>query len=123
MFPQKAKISVEIESQTYPLGQKIEQSADGASLALVALSHTPVERRLYAAMLAAMSSATNRGVNQSEPGADVFTVRKLMDLTGIVSLSTIRRGLEGLVAKFSIERELKSNGNGSFGSMLGRQWM
>ena len=109
MFPQKAKISAEIESKTYPLGEKIEQRADAASLALVALSHTPVERRLYAAMLAAMVSRTD----QTEPQQDVFTVRTLMDLTGIVSLSTIRRGLEGLVAKFSIEREVKSNGNGT----------
>ena len=109
MFPQKAKISAEIESKTYPLGEKIEQPADAASLALVALSHTPVERRLYAAMLAAMVSRTD----QTEPRQDVFTVRTLMDLTGIVSLSTIRRGLEGLLAKFSIEREVKSNGNGT----------
>ena len=36
-----------------------------------------------------------------------------MELTGIVSLSTIRRGLEGLVANFSVEREAKSDGNGS----------
>ena len=109
MFPQKAKSSAEIDSKTYPLGEKIEQPADGASLALVALSHTPVERRLYAAMLA----ATNGTTDQSEPPANVFTVRTLMDLTGIVSLSTIRRGLEGLVAKFSIEREVKANGNGT----------
>ena len=40
--------------------------------------------------------------------ADVFTVRALMELTGIVSLSTIRRGLEGLVSKFSVEREAKA---------------
>jgi len=109
MFPQKAKISAEIASKTYPLGEKIEQPADPASLALVALSHTPVERRLYAAMLAAMVSR----MDQTAPQQGVFTVRTLMDLTGIVSLSTIRRGLEGLVAKFSIERELKSNGNGT----------
>jgi hypothetical protein len=53
MFPQKAKSIAEIDSKTYPLGEKIEHPADEASLALVALSHTPVERRLYAAMLAA----------------------------------------------------------------------
>jgi DNA-binding CsgD family transcriptional regulator len=35
-----------------------------------------------------------------------------MELTGIISLSTIRRGLEGLVTKFSVDREVKSNGNG-----------
>jgi len=117
MFPQKAKISAEVDSKTYPLGEKIEQPADGASLALVALSHTPVERRLYAAMLAALPASLNTSINsstvQSQLRANVFTVRELMDLTGIVSLSTIRRGLEGLVAKFSIEREARNNGNGT----------
>lgn len=112
MFPQKAKSIAEIDSKTYPLGEKFEQPADGATLALVALSHTPVERRLYAAMLEAMRSA-NGGTEQAQPYGNVFTVRNLMDLTGIVSLSTIRRGLEGLVAKFSIEREVKPNGNGA----------
>jgi len=109
MFPQKAKSIAEIDSKTYPLGEKIEHPAAGANLALVSLSHTPVEQRLYAAMLA----ATKDNSDQSETPANVFTVRTLMDLTGIVSLSTIRRGLEGLVAKFSIEREVKANGNGA----------
>ena len=118
MFPQKAKSIAEIDSKTYPLGEKIEHPADEASLALVALSHTPVERRLYAAMLAAMPGAMNAANEQpqnhlAENRPAVFTVRTLMDLTGIVSLSTIRRGLEGLVAKFSIERETKANGNGT----------
>jgi DNA-binding CsgD family transcriptional regulator len=106
MYPQKAKSIAEIDSKTYPLGEKIEQPAADANLALLALSHTPVERRLYAAMLAATNGST-------EVSANVFTVRALMELTGIVSLSTIRRGLEGLVAKFSVERESRSNGNGT----------
>src|SRR6185503_5218445 len=102
MFPQKAKSIAEIDSKTYPLGEKIEHPADEATLALVALSHTPVERRLYVAMLAAM--ANEQSQNQlAENRPAFFTVRTLMDLTGIVSLSTIRRGLEGLVSKFSIE--------------------
>jgi len=114
MFPQKAKSIAEIDSKTYPLGQKIEHPADEATLALVALSHTPVERRLYAAMLAGMNGANDRPENDlAEDRPPVFTVRTLMDLTGIVSLSTIRRGLEGLVSKFSIEREVKANGNGT----------
>ena len=118
MFPQKAKSIAEIDSKTYPLGEKIEHPADKASWALVALSHTPVERRLYAAMLAGMPAEIN-AVNErperdlAEDHPPVFTVRTLMDLTGIVSLSTIRRGLEGLVSKFSIEREVKANGNGT----------
>jgi DNA-binding CsgD family transcriptional regulator len=114
MFPQKAKTIAEIDSKTYPLGEKIEHPADEASLALVALSHTPVERRLYAAMLAEINAANERPENPlAEIRPAVFTVRTLMDLTGIVSLSTIRRGLEGLVTKFSIEREVKANGNGT----------
>jgi DNA-binding CsgD family transcriptional regulator len=108
MFPQKSQIIAEVDSKTYPLGEKIDHSADGPTMALVALSHTPVERRLYAAMLAAM----NKSTDQSDTAQDVFTVRTLMELTGIVSLSTIRRGVEGLAAKFSVEREVKSNGNG-----------
>jgi DNA-binding CsgD family transcriptional regulator len=118
MFPQKAKSTAEIDSKTYPLGEKIEHARDEASLALVALSHTPVERRLYTAMLAATPRVMNAANEQLENPATenrpgVFTVRTLMDLTGIVSLSTIRRGLEGLVTKFSIEREVKANGNGT----------
>jgi DNA-binding CsgD family transcriptional regulator len=109
MFPQKSQISAEVDSKTYPLGEKIEHSGDGPTMALVALSHTPVERRLYAAMLVAMNQRTA----QAETWPDVFTVRALMEFTGIVSLSTIRRGLEGLVSKFSVERQAKPNGNGA----------
>ena len=114
MFPQKAKSIAEIDSKTYPLGEKIDHARDARTMALVALSHTPVERRLYTAMLTAMTESA------AEPGdlSRVFTVRALMELTGIVSLSTIRRGLEGLAANFSVEREAKPreakpNGNGS----------
>jgi DNA-binding CsgD family transcriptional regulator len=117
MFPQKAKIKAEVESKTYPLGEKIEQYPDGPAMALVALTHTPVERRLYAAMLMAMKEAVGESAppaeTPAETHANVFTVRALMELTGIVSLSTIRRGLEGLVSKFSVDREVKANGNGA----------
>src|SRR6185295_14883503 len=106
---QKAKIVPEIEPETYPLGEKFEQPADAARLALVALSHTPVERRLYTAMLESLSGSDS----PAESRPNLFTARTLMDLTGIVSLSTVRRGLEGLVTKFSIEREPKANGNGT----------
>jgi DNA-binding CsgD family transcriptional regulator len=109
MFPLKSPASAKVEPKTYPLGEKLEAPVDGPTMALVALSHTPVERRLYAAMIA----LRNGSAGQPESSSDVFTVRTLMDLTGIVSLSTIRRGLEGLVAKFSIEREARPNGNGS----------
>ncbi|HEY6119873.1 MAG TPA: helix-turn-helix transcriptional regulator [Pyrinomonadaceae bacterium] len=100
MFPQKNSIVAPVESKTYPLGEKPEQPSNGHAHALVALSHSTLEHRLYSAMLP----------NSDENAVRDFTVRRLMDLTGIRSLSTIRRGLEGLLAKFSIERNEKRNG-------------
>ena len=100
MFPQKSQISAVVDSETYPLGEKNERVSNGPATALVTLSHTPLERRLYNSMLAAVAG---NGIEAN--GARLFTVRGLMELTGIQSLSTIRRGLEGLVSKFSVTRE------------------
>src|SRR3989442_13146099 len=116
MFRQKSQVSAEVESKTYPLGEETERSNSGPAMALVALSHTPLERRLYAAMLNALELPSG---NSSEPlfsalideSLEVFTVRQVMELAGINSLSTIRRGLEGLVAKLSVERESRPNGS------------
>jgi DNA-binding CsgD family transcriptional regulator len=105
MFPQKSQIVGEIDSETYPLGEKIELLPDAAAMSLVALSHTPLERRLYSAMLL----ATDPSIADSEG----FTVRRLIQLTGITSTSTIRRGLQGLTTKFSVERAMKRNRNGA----------
>jgi DNA-binding CsgD family transcriptional regulator len=60
-----------------------------------------------------MLQADSRSTGSTENRREAFTVRAVMELTDIVSLSTIRRGLEGLVAKFSVEREAKPNGNGA----------
>lgn len=115
MFPQKRQISVEVEPKTYPLGEQIERTSDGPALALVALSHTPVERRIYAAMLQAiaMASAQNPLPDSTRPETteNVFTARRVMELTDIASLSTVRRGLEGLVGKLSVERVASANGS------------
>jgi DNA-binding CsgD family transcriptional regulator len=106
MFPQKSPIVVaEIDSKTYPLGENSACLTEGAALSLVTLSHTALESRLYAAMLLATDS--------SRAASEIFTARRLMEMTGISSLSTIRRGLEGLVAKLSVERGSRSNGNGA----------
>ena len=102
MFPHKRPISDQVDPETYPLGENSEHPDSGFEAALIALSHTPVEHRLYCAML----SSPNQNGNYCE-----FTARGLMSLTGIGSLSTIRRGLEGLIAKLSVER-VKQNGNG-----------
>src|SRR5262245_22095364 len=82
------------DSENYPLGENSEQAR-----ALVALSHTPVEQLLYSAMLSGRKENT-------------FTVRTLMALTGLRSLSTVRRGLDGLLMKLSIARNGRVNGNG-----------
>jgi DNA-binding CsgD family transcriptional regulator len=103
MFPQKSQISAKVDSETYPLGEKNERATDGPATALVALSHSPVERRLYASMLAADGDSN---------GGHLFTVRRLIELSGIQSLSTVRRGLEGLVSKFSVEREGRAHADG-----------
>lgn len=104
MFPQEAPLISGVDSETYPLGKHNEHAQGRPSMSLVALSHTPVEHRLYRAMLLEVESAK---------ASALLTARRLMTLTGIRSLSTIRRGLEGLVAKFSIDREQKSRGSGT----------
>ena len=104
MFPQKSQISAPVDPETYPLGEKNERLTDGPARALVALSHSAVERQLYTSMLRALEEVNN--------GGQVFSVRSLMALTGIQSLSTVRRGLEGLVSKFSVEREGRTHADG-----------
>ena len=122
MFPQKPQPTADPRPKTYPLGEKSESPAsqsvdkgeqladnsehfrDQPALALVALSHSPAEQRLYAAML----MAANENGDAPEP----LTAKRLMTLTGIRSASTVRRGLEGLLAKLSIERQPKVDGNG-----------
>jgi DNA-binding CsgD family transcriptional regulator len=109
MFPQKSPIKAEVEAKTYPLGESSERLPEARALALIALSHTQLEHRIYLAMLSARSGQEN-GNN-----ADLFNTRGLMALADIRSVSTMRRGLEGLVAKQSIER--KTNGsNGDRGN-------
>jgi len=82
--------------------------SDGRAMALVALSHTHLEHSIYMTML---SETSTRGVRLG-----FFSTRQLMTLTDIRSSSTLRRGLEGLIAKLSIERQGNGkNGNGEPG--------
>jgi DNA-binding CsgD family transcriptional regulator len=64
-------------------------------MALLALSHTTVEHRLYEVML--------REISLDKKGQGIFSVRRLMQLTGLNSYSTVRRGRKGLLNKKSIE--------------------
>ena len=109
MFPQKSQVGAAADPKTYPLGEKGEHFNHAQAMALVALSHSPVEQRLYAAMLAA--------INEGGRPTEAFSARRLMMLTSIRSLSTIRRGLEGLLSKWSIEREEKVAGNSERGGV------
>jgi DNA-binding CsgD family transcriptional regulator len=102
MLPQERPTQAKVDSKTYPLVENREQVAHTNELALIALSHTQLEHRLYSAMLSS--------IHQASPNS--FTARHLMDLTGIKSLSTVRRGLEGLLVKLSVDKNL-ANGSGS----------
>ena len=71
-------------------------------MALLALSHTPVEHQMYTVMLAEARATEKLSV--------AFSIQQLMTLIESRSYSTIRRGLAGLIAKMSIER-LQSSGD------------
>lgn len=64
-------------------------------MALLALTHTRAEHGLYEAMLAETRSTESRAAS--------FSIRRLMELTGLTSYSTVRRTLRGLLSKLSIE--------------------
>lgn len=105
MSAQETRISAKSGSKTYPLGEPSELLAEGQSLALLSLSHTAVEHRLYISMLTVT-------VAQRNP-LSLFSTKQLMQLTGVRSSGTVRRGLEGLIVKLSIERQGNGrNGNG-----------
>lgn len=105
MFPHRIPLDSGVDSKTYPLGEHNEPFQGQRTMALVALSHTPVEHRLYRAMLLA--------AEENKKAAVMLTGRRLMTITGIRSLSTIRRGLDGLLSKLSIEREQRNDCNGA----------
>jgi DNA-binding CsgD family transcriptional regulator len=66
------------------------------ALALLALSHSPVEHLLYEALRAATC-----GENTSCVGS--LSLRRLLELTGLGSYTTLRRARAGLIAKLSID--------------------
>ncbi len=104
MISGKEPTSTAVALATYSLGEDQEQPAAQQAMALVALSHTVVEHRLYSTMLAEISRVGTRVAS--------FTTRRLMGLTGINGYSTVRRGLTGLGNKLSIERQKVAGDNG-----------
>lgn len=89
------KMSVPGRQPDYLTGELIDRSHLDRARALLALSHTLVEDRLYQAML----EETDTGGRN----AAAFSIRRLMLLTGLTSYSTVRRARCGLLRKLSIE--------------------
>ncbi|MBD0370029.1 MAG: hypothetical protein ICV60_04290 [Pyrinomonadaceae bacterium] len=92
------------EPITYPLGWPSGKVEDGQAMALLALSHTVIEHQLYSAMLNETCALGTR--------VGAFSIRRLMLLTGLNGYNTVRRGLNGLCKKLSIERQLVAGDNG-----------
>ncbi len=88
---------------TSPFGGGGEPVDGGQLMALLALSHTPVEHRLYEAMYAETVAAQKR--------VGSFSVQRLTRLTRLTSHTTIRRGRSGLVDKLSVERLKDAGGD------------
>lgn len=72
----------------------METNTQGAT-ALLALSHSPVEQALYEALRTATDGRA------SSVGS--LSLRRLLELTGLGSYTTLRRARAGLVAKLSID--------------------
>ena len=91
MFPQKSRIIPKLDSKTYPLGEKSEHPDYPYALALVALSHSPGEHRLYSAMLSTPTENSN---------GNSFTARQLMTLTGITMAPAVTAAFPVLLRIF-----------------------
>jgi hypothetical protein len=83
---------------------QMETTSQGAT-ALLALSHSPVEQALYEALRAATS-----GDKQSCVGS--LSLRRLLELTGLGSYTTLRRARAGLVSKLSIDCKRAADDDG-----------
>ena len=67
----------------------------GQRMALLALSHTAIEHRLYEVM-----HTETLAVSRT---AGSFSIRRLLGLSGLRSYGSVRRGCSGLMQKLSIE--------------------
>jgi DNA-binding CsgD family transcriptional regulator len=77
-------------------GERHENASNAQAAVKLKLSHTPIEHQLYQFMLAEVTAANTR--------VCAFSLRQFMALTRLPNYSAIRRGLNGLVSKQSIER-------------------
>jgi DNA-binding CsgD family transcriptional regulator len=78
------------------------------STALLALSHSPAEHALYEALLAATGGVGSALVES-------LSLRRLLEMTGLGSYTTLRRARAGLLTKLSIDCERAAEGEGMDG--------
>jgi DNA-binding CsgD family transcriptional regulator len=72
------------------------------TMALLALSHTPAEHKLYEVLLAETAAAGT--------SVGTFSLRHLMTLTRLNSYTTLRRARAGLITKLSIDCQKVARG-------------
>jgi len=77
-------------------GQLSDFKINRQAMAMLTLSHTVIEHRLYETLLSEVSAVQTR--------VCTFSLRQLMTLTQLLNYSSIRRGIRGLVSKLSIEQ-------------------
>ena len=78
-----------------PFDGDLEHAKVGQRMALLALSHTAIEHRLYEVM-----HTETLAVRRT---AGSFSIRRLLGLSGLRSYGSVRRGCSGLMQKLSIE--------------------
>lgn len=83
-------------NQNSPIREIDQVTAKGQAVSKLWLNHTQVEHQLYEVMFAEVTAAKTR--------VCAFSLRQLMILTKLPNYSAIRRGLNGLINKHSIER-------------------
>src|SRR5438132_1063278 len=94
MFPFNKQIPAVAHSDTYPLGENPEHTSNEQLNALVALSHTVIEHRLYSAMLAeVLALCCADGLTNAQIGTKLR-----------VSEQTIKFHLRNIFIKFGVKR-------------------
>lgn len=93
--PQAQDAAQSLAEQAVVAESSAERRKCKEAMALLAMSHTHIEQRLYEAMLGVVSEDGSK--------ASAFSIRRLMSLTGIMSYPTVRRGRDGLLRKLSIQ--------------------
>jgi DNA-binding CsgD family transcriptional regulator len=89
--------------------KKLTHTTLQGSTALLALSHSPAEHALYEALLAEASGGGGSHLAES------LSLRRLLELTGLGSYTTLRRARAGLLTKLSIDCRRAAEGEGADG--------